>query len=218
MDKNQSKTQGHSRRSMLTGSISGLSSIWLATHWPGILAAQEHAHTVAESGRPATFGFFSPDQAVEIESVVAQIIPTDDSPGAREAGTIYFIDRALTTFDQDKQAAYTQGLKDLRAKTRELFPNADKFSDLNPAQQVQVLTAMEKTAFFGLVRLHTIVGFFANPEYGGNQEKNGWDLIWVLDKVSWGTPLGAHRRHDKTKRKHAPRFGSTEKNQSRKPT
>src|SRR5260370_32325764 len=171
MDKNQSKTQGHSRRSMLTASISGLSSIWLATHWPGILAAQEHAHTVAESGRPATFGFFSPDQAVEIESVVAQIIPTDDTPGAREAGTIYFIDRALTTFDQDKQAAYTQGLKDVRAKTRELFPNTDKFSELNSDQQVQVLTAMEKTAFFAQVRLHTIIGFFANPEYVGDDEQ-----------------------------------------------
>src|ERR1700732_5192433 len=123
MNKKQTNAPGHSRRAVLAASISGLSSIWLTTHWPGILAAQEHAHTVAESGRPTTFGFFSAEQAAEIESVAAQIIPTDDSPGAREAGMVYFIDRALRTFDQDKQAAYTQGLKDLRAKTRELFPD-----------------------------------------------------------------------------------------------
>ena len=104
MEKRHDRIQGHSRRSVLVGSLSGLSSIWLATHWPGILAAQEHAHTVAASGRPATFGFFSPDQAVEIESVAAQIIPKDDTPGAREAGTIYFIDRALKPFDRDKPA------------------------------------------------------------------------------------------------------------------
>lgn len=182
---------------MLGASISGLSSIWLATHWPGILAAQEHAHSVAESGRPATFGFFSAEQAAEIESVAAQIIPTDDSPGAREAGTIYFIDRALTTFDQDKQAAYTQGLKDLRAKTRELFPDADKFSALSAAQQIRVLTAMEKAPFFALVRLHTIVGFFANPEYGGNHDKIGWNLIGFEDKFSWEPPFGYYDREYK---------------------
>jgi gluconate 2-dehydrogenase subunit 3-like protein len=197
MEKEPARTQGPSRRSVLTGSVSGLTSIWLATHWPGILAAQEHAHIAAVSGRPTTFGFFSPDQAVEIEAVAAQIIPKDDSPGAREAGTIYFIDRALTTFDQDKQAAYTQGLKDLRAKTGELFPNAEKFSSLSPAEQVQVLTAMEKTAFFGQVRVHTIVGFFANPEYGGNQDKIGWNLIGFEDKFAWEPPFGYYDREYK---------------------
>jgi gluconate 2-dehydrogenase gamma chain len=197
MVKRHDNTQEPSRRSVLAGSLSGLTSIWLATHLPGILAAQEHAHTIAESGRPATLGFFSHDQAVEIESVAAQIIPNDDTPGAREAGTIYFIDRALTTFDQDKQAAYTQGLKELQAKTHELFPNAEKFSALSSAQQVQVLTAMEKSAFFGQVRLHTIVGFFANPEYGGNHEKIGWNLIGFEDKFAWEPPFGHYDREYK---------------------
>jgi X-X-X-Leu-X-X-Gly heptad repeat protein len=197
MDKNQAKTQGPSRRSLLTASISGLSSIWLATHWPGILAAQEHAHTAAETGRPTTFGFFSPDQAVEIESVAAQIIPTDDSPGAREAGAVHFIDRALTTFDQDKQAAYTQGLKELRSKTQELYSGANTFSRLNSDQQIRVLTAMESTPFFAQVRLHTIVGFFANPEYGGNQEKIGWNLVGFEDKFSWEPPFGHYDREYK---------------------
>jgi len=197
MEKRLARTQGPSRRSVLAGSVAGLSSIWLATHWPSILAAQEHAHAIVKSGRSTTLGFLSPEQAVEIESVAAQIIPKDDTPGAREAGTIYFIDRALTTFDQDKQAAYTQGLKDLRAKTHELFPDADKFSGLNPAQQVQVLTAMERTAFFGQVRVHTIVGFFANPEYGGNQEKIGWNLIGFEDKFAWEPPFGHYDREYK---------------------
>jgi len=197
MEKRHDKKQGHSRRSVLVGSLSGLGSIWLATHWPGILAAQEHAHALAKSGRPATLGFFAPDQAAEIEAMAAQIIPTDDTPGAREAGTIYFIDRALTTFDQEKQAAYTQGLKDLLAKTHEFFPSAHKFSELNSAQQVQVLTAIEKTAFFGQVRSHTIIGFFANPEYGGNQEKIGWNLIGFEDKFAWEPPFGYYDRPNK---------------------
>jgi hypothetical protein len=65
---------------------------------------------------------------------------------------------------------------------------------LNPAQQVRVLTAIEKTPFFALVRLHTIVGFFANPEYGGNHEKIGWNLIGFEDKFSWEPPFGHYDR------------------------
>ncbi|HEV2522662.1 MAG TPA: gluconate 2-dehydrogenase subunit 3 family protein [Candidatus Acidoferrales bacterium] len=194
MEDKRAETQGPSRRSVLIGTVSGLSSIWLATHWPGILAAQEHAHTVAASGQPGTFAFFSPDQAVEIESVAAQIIPKDDTPGAREAGTIYFIDRILTSFEQDKQVTYAEGLKDLQAKTQELFPNVDKFSRLDSGQQVQLLTSIEKSAFFTLVRMHTIVGFFANPEYGGNQDRIGWNLIGFEDKFDWKPPFGHYDR------------------------
>jgi len=69
-----------SRRQFLLGSVSGLSSAWLALRWPAILAAQEHAHRAATSGQPAQFRFFSPEEAAEIEAVAAQIIPSDDAP------------------------------------------------------------------------------------------------------------------------------------------
>src|SRR5438132_10242252 len=84
-----------SRRQFLLGSVSGLSSAWLALRWPAILAAQEHALRAAASGQPTQFQFFSPEEGVEIEAVAAQIIPSDDAPGAREAQVIYFIDHVL---------------------------------------------------------------------------------------------------------------------------
>jgi len=194
MDENPAKMQEVSRRSVLLGAVSGLSSVWLATHFPAILAAKVHADATVAAGGSGNFAFFSPDQAMEIEAVAAQIIPKDDTPGAREAGIIYFIDRVLTTFEQDKQAVYTHGLKDLHAKTQELFSYVDKFSDLNSAQQIQVLTAMDKTPFFLQVRLHTIVGFFANPEYEGNRDKIGWNLIGFEDKFDWQPPFGNYDR------------------------
>jgi gluconate 2-dehydrogenase gamma chain len=178
------------RRQFLIGSLTGASSLWLATHWPAILAAHEHARQAAESGQPAKFDFFSPQQAAEIEAMAAQIIPTDDTPGAREARVIYFIDRALTTFDRNQQTLYIQGLNHLLAKTSELIPNAAKFSNLSTAQQVQVLSALEKTPFFAEVRLHTIMGFLANPEYGGNHDQIGWKLIGFTDEHSFQPPFG----------------------------
>src|SRR5207244_11409390 len=96
-------TGNSSRRQFLLGSVSGLSSAWLALRWPAILAAQEHAQHAAESGQPAQFQFFSPEEAVEIEAVAAQIIPSDDAPGEGEASGNYFIDRGLVTFERAQQ-------------------------------------------------------------------------------------------------------------------
>ena len=191
------KTKGSSRRSFLTGSAAGLGSAWIAANWSGILEAQEHAKRAATSGSPGKFEFFSSEQALEVESVAAQIIPTDDTPGAREAGAVYFIDRALTTFDRERQAVYTQGLGDLQAKTRELFPNATKFSGLSAAQQIQVLKAIEKTPFFAQVRTHTITGFLANPEYGGNRDEIGWKLIGFDGKFHYQPPFGYYDAESK---------------------
>jgi len=178
------------RRRFLICSVAGLSSAWLTLHWPAVLAAQGHAHRAAESPVPVPLQFFSAGQAIEIEAATAQIIPSDDTPGAREAQVIHFIDRALITFDRDKQPSYTQGLEDFQAKTRELFPGAKRFSDLTSAQQVQVLVAIEKTSFFELLRLHTIMGFLASPEYGGNYNQVGWKLIGFEDKHVFSPPFG----------------------------
>ena len=72
----------------------------------------------------------------------------------------------------------------------ELFPSGGKFSALTPAQQIQVLKAIEKTPFFTQVRVHTITGLLANPEYGGNQGKVGWNLIGFEGKFNYAPPFG----------------------------
>ncbi len=187
------KKRGPSRRGFLAGSVSA----WLAASWPGIVAAQEHVHRLARSGAAGKFEFFSPEQAAEVEAVAAQIIPSDDSPGAREARIIHFIDRALHTFDRDKQPVYTEGLRDLQAKTAAMFPGVARFSALTSEQQIELLKSIEKTPFFGMVRTHTIVGFFANPEYGGNYEKTGWRLIGFDDAFHFQPPFGYYDREYK---------------------
>ena len=96
----------------------------------------------------------------------------------------------LTTFLRDSQPVYMQGLKDLQAKTQELFPDAGKFSALTSAQQIKVLTAIEKTPFFTTVRTHTIIGMFASPVHGGNYDKVGWKLIGFDDTLNFKPPFG----------------------------
>jgi gluconate 2-dehydrogenase gamma chain len=179
-----------SRRQFVIRSLSGLGSAWLTLHWPAILAARDHAHAAAQADAQVALQFLSPEQAIEIEAAAAQIIPSDETPGAREARVVYFIDRALVTFEGDKQPAYTRGLKDLESKTKSLFPQAGKFSSLSRVQQVQLLEAIEMTEFFELLRVHTIIGFLARPEYGGNHGEVGWKLIGFENKGVYSPPFG----------------------------
>lgn len=183
-------TRGKSRREFLLTSVSGLGAAWVAANYSEIVAVEAYVQRAAASGQPARFQFFTPEQAAEIEAMAAQIIPTDDTQGAREARVIHFIDRALVTFEKDQQAAYTQGLEELDAQTKQLFPQAARFSALASEQQIKVLTAMEKTPFFNLVRTHTITGFFASPAHGGNYNKVGWTLVGYDDALNHKPPFG----------------------------
>src|ERR1700754_4830712 len=55
--------------------------------------------TDPQTGGGARGTFFSEHQRATIEAAMARIIPTDDTPGAREAGTIDFLDRYLSGID-----------------------------------------------------------------------------------------------------------------------
>jgi gluconate 2-dehydrogenase gamma chain len=146
--------------------------------WTAVLA-QSHQHPPGVPAAAHGLEFFTPAQAVDIEAIAEQIIPADDTPGAREAGVIRFIDRALSTFDRSKQPVYLDGLKQL-----------GRFASLDAHEQLAKLKFIEKTEFFDLVRSHTIMGFFSNPEYGGNRDKVGWKLIGFEDAFVFKPPFG----------------------------
>src|SRR6266481_6139079 len=167
-----------SRRDFLSRGSAAVSAVWLSAHWPAIVAAAEHAHQAAKSSAPRKFQFFTPEEAVEIDAISARIIPSDETPGAREAGVVYFIDRALTTFAVDDQKTYREGLPGLQLRVRELFPSVEKFSSATPGQQDQILHSLDdqtgptrrhsrpggaSSSFFQAIRVHTIVGFSSNP-------------------------------------------------------
>jgi Gluconate 2-dehydrogenase subunit 3 len=193
-----------SRRNFLSRGGAALSAVWLSAHWPAIVAAAEHAHQAAKSAAPPKFQFFTSEQAVEIDAITARIIPSDETPGARQAGVVYFIDRALTTFAVDDQKTYREGLPGLQLSVRELFPNVEKFSTASPEQQDQVLHTFDDKAdygrrfrpnatvkpFFETVRVHTIVGFLIDPDSGGNSDGVGWKLIGRDREHTFQPPFG----------------------------
>jgi gluconate 2-dehydrogenase gamma chain len=170
-----------SRRNFLLKSFSGASAAWLAANWPAEVAAAEKAQALGN------FTYFTREQAAEIDAMAAQIYPATDTPGAREAQVVYFIDLALVTFAADKQEVYAKGFGELSART-----GGKPLGSLPPNQQIALLTGIEKSTFFKTVRDHTIMGMFAAPQHGGNFQKVGWKQIGFDDSLNFRAPFGAY--------------------------
>ncbi len=170
-----------SRRNFLFKTVGASSAAWLTANWPAQVAAAERAQAMG------SFTYFTREQAADVDAMAAQIYPTTDTPGAREAQVIYFIDLALVTFAQDKQHVYAKGFADLASKT-----GGKAFAALSSADQIALLTSIEKTPFFRTVRDHTIMGMFAAPQHGGNFKKIGWTQIGYDDSLNFRAPFGAY--------------------------
>lgn len=170
------------RRSLL---LSTLSAATLSE----VAFAQQHAQVAKRTN--AGFKYLGAADANEIEALAAQIIPSSDgTPGAKEAGCIHFIDRALETLDHEQRDVYRNGLTSAQKKRVELFPTSHTLAGLDGTQAIELLKAIEETSFFKLLRTHTIMGFLAAPEWGGNQGMVGWTHIGLEHKMAFQPPFG----------------------------
>ena len=182
-----------SRRNFLECSLVGAGAAWLAAAWPDVLAAQQHAHhtmRAVKAGGTAKLEYLTAAQAAEVEAITSLIIPTTDTPGAREAGVVYFADRGLHTFAADQQKPFADALEAFAAKRQELFPGFASLASLTVAQQTKVLKAMEKTPAFGMFRFVAVAGFLCNPESGGNRDQVGWKAIGFEPSATNTPPFG----------------------------
>ena len=157
-----------------------------AACWAEILQSKAGAAATAEE----QLKWFDPASAAEIRAISAQIIPDDDTPGAEAAGVIWFIDRALAGFDQDKRALYTRGLAETQSKRAAMFPGSSNIAGLTAAQQIELLKAIEKTEFFQQVRVHSVLGFLGHPKYGGNRNMVGWKVLGIEHSMQYKPPFG----------------------------
>lgn len=155
---------------------------------PELLQAFQHAHQASRSSAPTHA--LKPEAASELEALAAVIVPSDDGPGASEAGVIHFIDRALATFDKHQLDLYNEGLKSTQNARRTLFPQSTSIASLTASQQIELVRAIETTPFFEVLRTHTLLGFLGNASYGGNLNGAGWTYIGFDDRMAFQPPFG----------------------------
>ena len=219
--------------------------------------------------------FLTAEEQQVLHAIAARVVPTDDLPGAVEAGAPAYIDRLLSAVPDENEPAYVfaggpfsdrnpfpdattgtpstrfptnhfaqfipltrlqlmswrvqvlgsaavpgadfnagqvapvigwrdqyrSGLANVQAKSTQMF-SAD-FAALTSSQQDAVLKAADQR-FVGLITGHILEGMFCAPEYGGNINRVGWQLIgYDGDSQPLGysifdeTTMTYNERHDK---------------------
>jgi hypothetical protein len=130
-----------------------------------------HARSLLQI-RPARYEplFFSTAEYALVERLTEIIIPTDDTPGAREAGVSEFID-LMASRDRDLQGRLRTGLAWLDGKSKTV--NGGPFIQLAAEEQTALLEPLAYKAkfaandetgreFFNTIREYTVMGFYTS--------------------------------------------------------
>jgi gluconate 2-dehydrogenase gamma chain len=183
-------TDFHARRAFLKAAVAA-GAAWATADLFEVeealaFASQQSSATVAAQTLTLT-----PAQIDVVSALTSRILPAvDGRPGAGQAGAVYFIDRALGTFNAAQRPLYTEGIADLNRRAQVKVAGAASFVALTAAQQDEVIREIEATPFFQAVRLDTIVGTFALPSWGGNRDYMGWHLLGLEHQLSFQAPFG----------------------------
>lgn len=148
----------------------------------------------------SSWRFFSLEEALLMDAIVEQIIPTDEWVGARDAGVTNYIDKQLVGPYVRFQEKYRDGLSAVQSSCRILFSKS--FKELSWDEQTGFLRKMEAgklsqtlerrdpsqkvkkiwensfdRSFFNLVCDHTMQGFYGSPRHGGNKDYVSYRMI-----------------------------------------
>lgn len=181
------ESSGVSRRAFVKGggAAAGASMVRLAAP---VLAAAAQAACEQRDAAQATeeavsFVTLTAEEGRELEAIAARILPTTDTPGAREAGVVHFFDTVLGGPMADM-------LGPIRQMLPGFLPEDGRLSALDDAAQDAWLTEREDTPLFGMLRALTLMGFFSMSKYGGNRDNVGWELIGFADHGPTSYPFG----------------------------
>ena len=146
------------------------------------------------------YRFFTPEEARCIIAISEQIIPKDSSPGATDAGVIFYIDRQLSSIFHYDQETYRTGIKNLQAYCKGKYSKT--FELLTPEDQINLMKIMESNQiietqwpkgkaadFFNLVLSHTMQGFYGSPIHGGNKDYMSFEML----RIDYPLVIGQNR-------------------------
>ena len=176
----------------MTGGTFGAACFGL--NWSEVADAANHAAMHMAAPGPPLLKFFNAIEGADIEAIAAQIIPTDATPGAREAGVVFFIDHGLSSFFAQQVTAFNAGYADFQIRFHDWQRDASRFASLSDERQIDFLHTVEHTAFFESMKLLTVLGMFSMPFYGGNARGVGWKLMGFADEHLFQPPFGFYDR------------------------
>jgi gluconate 2-dehydrogenase gamma chain len=181
--------QDPSRRHFLQSAGSLAGGAYLRLLGPGIVAITQAACSAKQEQAP--FKVLTAREASDFAAIAARIIPSTDTPGASEAGVVYFIDTAFATDARAELGDVREGLAEFNAALDEAHPDNAGFAALSEDRQDEFLKTQQSGYFFNITWAMTIFGFFSMEKYGGNKDLVGWDLIgFEGHHGGWQYPFG----------------------------
>ena len=136
---------------------------------------EQHTHALQQPASPAQNEaykpqFFTPEEYHLVARLTELIIPTDDTPGAREAGVSEFID-FMAASDPQLQPQFRRGLTWMNAHAIKL--HGTRFLDISREQATEILSNLayknrhrlgeeDGQAFLRLIREYTLMGFYTS--------------------------------------------------------
>lgn len=178
-----------SRRHFLQSAGSLAGGAYLRMLGPGIVAITQAACSAKQGQAP--FKVLTASEASDFAAIAARIIPTTDTPGATEAGVVYFFDNAFATDASAELDDVREGLAEFNAALDKAHPDNAGFAALSEDAQDAFLETQQYGYFFNITWAMTIFGFFSMEKHGGNKDLVGWDLIgFEGNHGAWQYPFG----------------------------
>ena len=145
-----------------------------------LLALGRDTHRTRAQGRTTArpYGTFDDHQRATVDQLAELIMPATDTPGARAAGVVAFIEVIVGEwYHDDERAAFIRGLADVDSRSQADLQKT--FIELTPPQQAAILTGMDAESramprgspqhFFSRIKGLTLYGYFTS-EIGVRQE------------------------------------------------
>lgn len=132
---------------------------------------------IACSNAGRRYRFLTGPEAATLAAICNQIVPPDDYPGAADAGAVDFIDRQLAGHYSRWQEEYRRGIAEFEDAARRNY--GKPFAGLSSEPQIGLLKQREETAFFRMVRDHTMQSYYGDPRHGGNRDAVSWRMLGV---------------------------------------
>lgn len=163
--------------------------------------AQQPASASTGPKAPYVPQFFSEQEYRTLSRLAELIIPSDGTPGAREAGASEFVDFIVFS-DPPLQPRFRYGLAWIEAHARFLFGKA--FLECSEQQQVEMLEHLayrerhrqgeeDGRAFFSLLRDYTVMAFYTSRV--GMEELNVPGLRIYPESPGCPDPSDSLHRH-----------------------
>lgn len=197
----QDITRRHLTELLLGSTINGL--LFINPSWGKTDKSKETDQPSKFPLAKGPFKAFTDYQATVLEEVTALLIPTDQDPGAKEAGVVYSLDQ-LAMGSRINQIVFVQGVKWLDYMTQQTF-NISSFLELDEPERIQLLQFAETgdthflkkslpdlspkliefgKKFFQFIHANTMTVFYTSP--------SGWKVVKFPGPPQWEGNLDYH--------------------------